>query len=153
MPHIESLSLFRAEEPQEEIEAREALGLEITYSDQTLSTQDIAMKDETTTPASQPRAEIEALPPTKTPILPAPTPQHASFTPTPLPGSQPQQSAIPLNSPPPTLESPFLNPAQSSIGISRPPSSPFVPAAMPVDEEEDEEMPPIDLDSDSDADS
>lgn len=135
LPHVESLSLFRAEEPQEEIETREALGLETAHPDEPLSTQeDVAMGDGTA--SSELKVEIE-VPPPRPSVLPVLTPQVDLLTSV-LPRSQPQKSAIQTGAP---------------TTLPRLPSPSFVPAPVPVDEDEDEEMPHIDLDSDSDADS
>ena len=151
MPHVESLSLFKAEEPQDETEVLSALGLtSIQPSQSQIVQQDVSMVDNLTT---------------------APTDNHATQN---LRDSilllrepKEQLSVIPTDShPPPTKPSDMLEAARSTIRlhsmvalsnmVSDNTGGPSTIATNPDlfskedRQDEDEEMPLIDIDSDSD---
>ena len=153
MPHIESLSLFKAEEPQEEAKVLSALGLTYTHSSQPQIVQvqqDVSMADSLTTvptdnfsPASNFRDSV----------LPLVEPKE-------------QISVISTNSPPPLMILSNMSEAirstnglHSTVAPSKtathntghPSASVSNPVLFPREDEqdEDEEMPLIDIDSDS----
>jgi len=139
MPYIESLSLFRAEESQEESEMRRSLGLVPS------STQDVIIP-EPSAPPTAPRT-INATPPRtiENPPVPPSAAVPAVVLPPPLPQLLPEIStrddrsietvAVPL---------PTKTVNQTPVEIDMPN---FV-----EEEEKNEEMPAIDLGSDSDSD-
>ena len=149
MPHVESLSLFKAEEPQDEGEVLSTLGLTSIHPSQTQNVQqDVSMTDSLTTAltdnyATQNLRDI-TLPPRK---------------------PKEQLSVIPTNPPPPpspTKPSNMPEAARSTIGLHSTVAlseiapddtggpSTIVPKLSKEDEQEgDEEMPLIDIDSDS----
>jgi hypothetical protein len=158
---VESLSLFHAEESQEETEARDALGLTynraLSHLDQPSSIQDVSMVEETSvslakhreTPTLQtqtfagpvplssevPRSLVEQ--PGVIPQAPAIHLGISNQIPEPEPGPAPGQNAVPINT------------------VVRSPAPPLHPISTitPNEEDEDEAMPVINLDSDSDGDS
>ncbi|KAF7355498.1 Pre-rRNA-processing protein rix1 [Mycena sanguinolenta] len=143
MPYIESLSLFRAEESQEESEMRRSLGLVPS------STPDVMIPEPSASPTA-PRI-TNATPP-RTIQSPSVTPaaeMPAAVLPPPLPRSTPEIStrddrnietvAVPV-APLPTRT---VNPTPT-VEIDMP--------AFVEEEEKNEEMPAIDLGSDSDSD-
>jgi hypothetical protein len=162
LPHVESLSLFRTEESQEEAEAREALDLTYgeasSHPERPPSIQDVQMKDET-------RLSLSENESTESPPLQA----QISTAPMPLPGrlsSLAIEQPVLRNSPPqpPTLPSapssrllpPSVSAPEKNVApINMVPQS-SAPQLHPIiastSEEEDEEMPAINLDSDSDGD-
>ena len=136
MPHVESLSLFKAEEPQDEAEMFSTLGLTSIHPSQSqIEQQDVSMTDSLTK---------------------APTDNYATrnLRDSTLPPQEPKEqlSVIPTNlPPPPTKPSNMLEAAKSTIGLR---SSTIVsnPVLFSKEDERDgdEEMPLIDIDSDSD---
>ncbi|KAJ7781030.1 rRNA processing/ribosome biogenesis-domain-containing protein [Mycena metata] len=137
MPHIESLSLFRAEESQEEIDARESLGLvpsEIEPEpDVEPAILDVIMADPPTLPTPPTTNKIQPVPASVEPAAGRP-PQRTEQAPQPL--NDEKMVSIP-------------SPHPRKVVNDVPP-----PVDMPsfVEEETNEEMPAIDLGSDSDSD-
>jgi hypothetical protein len=138
LPHIEPLSLFRAEESQEEIDARESLGLEVMDQNIPSINQDIAMEEQpsdTITSSFVPSTPVKALgdhPPLAALMTVADVDQE-SFDPV-------SMSTAPLSPPQPLLPSTAVRqstPKQTAISFVE-------------ENEEDEEIPAIDIDSDSD---
>lgn len=145
MPHVESLSLFRAEESKEEIDAREALGLETEYVAPPTPVQEAIELDEqpisptqnasNTTPSLAPSSSAPKTPdatPTLKSALQDDAPQWRS--------AQTASSAIP-----PSVSRAPVSPQTSTELISK-----TYPITTAADDDEDEEMPMIDMDSDSD---
>ena len=156
LPHVEALSLFRAEESNEERAARASLALATTYD---ANAMDLAVDPIAITPSLPERTHQ---PPTH---LPIPTPRAATPTPhTPPTVLTGQQMTSPVTAAP-TKES-----ANASATSSRQPNKiqsstsgggpgqkecapvtvehPLIPVA--ANDEEDEPMPTIDMESDSD---
>jgi hypothetical protein len=147
LPHVESLSFFRAEEGLDEIDAREALGLEIAEQPLTVSNpvDDIVMahvvpKAVTVQPLTTPAVSTKQ------------AGASNQFTPSAL---QPQIAQPNLVSPLPPPVKPLLS--SSMMQISTAPSSKDPAAVQPTtatapldEDEEDGEIPTIDMDSDSD---
>lgn len=146
MPHVESLSLFKAEEPQEETEVLSTLGLTcINASQPQIVQQDASIPDSLTTPTDN------------YPIQ--------NFRDNALPSIEPKEqiSIISTNPPPPlTQPSNVLEVAGSTIGLrstvtlskatSESTDHPSTIVPNPIlkgEQDEDEEMPLIDVDSDS----
>jgi hypothetical protein len=151
MPHVESLSLFKAEEPQDEAEVLSTLGLTSIHPSQSqIVQQDVSMTDSLTT---------------------APTDIYAphNLRDSTLPPREPKEqlSVIPTNPPPhPTNPSNMLDAARSTIGLRStvalsvmaadntggPSTIVSNPVLLSKEDEQDvdEEMPLIDIDSDSD---
>jgi hypothetical protein len=150
MPHVESLSLFKAEEPQDEAEVLSTLGLTSIHPSQSqIVQQDVSMTDSLTT---------------------APTDNYATqnLRDSTLPPREPKEqlSVTPTNPPPPpTKPSKMLEAAGNTIGFrstvalskmaSDNTGAPSTIVSNPIlfskeDEQDgDEEMPLIDIDSDS----
>jgi len=142
LPHLESLSLFRAEEGLDEIDVRKGLGLDVT-------------EPQPKPPNSTDIVMMPVVPEaTNTQPKQAPT---ATVKPTNIP-NQLMQSAPQTQATGPTLTAPLPSPAQLPSSSSTQASTSAVtataqPASViaPMDEEEeDEEMPTIDMNSDSD---
>ena len=151
MPHVESLSLFKAEEPQDEAEVLSTLGLTSIHPSQSqIVQQDVSMTDSLTTAPT----DIYAAQNLRDSTLPLREPKE-------------QLSVIPTNPPPPpTKSSNMLDAARSTIGlrstvalsvmVSDNTGGPSTVVSNPVlfskeDEQDgDEDMPLIDIDSDSD---
>ncbi|KAG5648888.1 hypothetical protein DXG03_000237 [Asterophora parasitica] len=138
LPHVESLSLFRAEEPQDEADAREEVGLQCAFPDRptsTYETKDVLMhNDSGSAPKSNGSNPV-------TVNAPPPAPTHIPTVPL-------QQASVPAVARV-HVELPRPNPpllASAPVQTVIPPQ----PAGVPVPEEDDEEMPTIDMDSDSD---
>jgi hypothetical protein len=151
MPHVESLSLFKADEPQDEAEMLSTLGLTSIHPSQSQTVQqDVSMTDSLTT---------------------APTDDYATqnLRDSTFPPREPKEqlSVIPTNPlPPPTKPSNMLEAARSTIGLrstvalsemaSDNTGGPSTIVSNPVlfskedGQDGDEEMPFIDIDSDSD---
>lgn len=150
MPHVESLSLFKAEEPQDEAEVLSTLGLTSIHASQSqIVQQDVSMTDSLTT---------------------VPTNNYATqnLRDSTYPSREPKEqlSVITTNPPPPPTKSSIMpEAARSSIGLrstvalskmtSDNTGGPSTIVPNPVlfskeDEQDgDEEMPLIDIDSDS----
>ncbi|KAJ7240352.1 rRNA processing/ribosome biogenesis-domain-containing protein [Mycena haematopus] len=132
MPYIESLSLFRAEESQEESEMRQSLGLVSSATDEIIA--------EPPAPPAAPRAsENPLVPPTV------------------------EVSAIALSQPPQPLPETSARDDRRIETVAEPVSWPLttkttnqtpveIDIPILVEEEKNEEMPAIDLGSDSDSD-
>lgn len=146
LPHVESLSLFRAEEPQEEIEAREELGLQGAFPDLTTLTTMFPVEEDTR--MSSPKIKDVALAPSNPPLLL--NSSSLLVEPSALPQDIIRQISQPLKSSAPPRQE--LLPTKTPISANLPRSStPLHSITAPV-EEDDEEMPAIDLESDSDED-
>ena len=150
MPHVESLSLFKAEEPQDEAEVLSTLGLASIHPSQSqIVQQDVSMTDSLTT---------------------APTDNYATqnLRDSTFPPREPKEqlSVTPTNPPPPqTKPSNMLEAAGNTIGFRStvalskmasdntggPSSIVSNPILFSKEDEQDgdEEMPLIDVDSDS----
>lgn len=152
LPHVEALSLFRAEESNEELAVRTSLALATAYD---ANIMDVVEDPIMVTPATEPTPH--AVPthlPMPTPEITAPGPILIS---PPVPASQKMTSSITTA---PTKNSADILPAISSRQPAKsqlPPSSSqmelmveprFIPVV--VDDEEEEGMPAIDMESDSD---
>jgi hypothetical protein len=166
LPHVESLSLFRAEESQEESEAREALDLTTLYQasshpEQLPSMQDVQMEEGTNIPSAQtqstspappvPQATTSAIipPPARLPIPAIQQQQiHNSISQSSTSAPAPSNWVPPEPAPALALErnvaSNSIVPHSSASGVHP------VLVTRSAEEEEDEEMPAINLDSDSD---
>jgi hypothetical protein len=150
MPHVESFSLFKAEEPQDEAEALSTLGLTYLHPSQPQIVQDTSMTGVSMT----------------TDLTTAPRDSYPTqnFRDSILPMAEPteQISVIPINSSPTqTKPSNMLESARSTIGLhstaadSDDTGGPSTIMSKTVlfskedEQDEDEEMPFIDIDSDS----
>ncbi|KAK7061882.1 Pre-rRNA-processing protein rix1 [Favolaschia claudopus] len=141
MPAVEALSLFRSEESQEEVELRKTLGLGSAADG------DVVM-DELPPPPPAAAAETSKLP--SQVLQEKPTIVTPSVTPAIAPPSQPLRPLIPEMVTVPD------QPRIEAVAPTKPVAQPPVAVEMPVfveEEEVNEEMPGIDLDSDSDSDS
>jgi hypothetical protein len=143
LPHVESLSLFRAEESLEEIDAREALGLGV--AEQHLKALD-STENVTIAPPNPETINVQ----------PSPTPASASAAQTILPSKfvEPTPKS-PLPLPPSPLPSSSLIQTLTASSSIVPATVQPAPVVVPMDEgedegEEDEEMPTMDMSSDSD---
>lgn len=138
MPHVETLSLFRAEESQEEADVRQSLGLATSAFTAELGTAVAAEPETQAKDTIMGDPAPEPVPPPKISPVVEPKPTFAF------------QSATTLPPPPDPL------PSSSAASAPLPASIPSVsavqrPVVLPVEEEEEEEeMPTIDMDSDSD---
>ncbi|KAG6854907.1 hypothetical protein C0991_012097 [Blastosporella zonata] len=142
LPHVESLSLFRAEEPQEEADVREELGLHGAFPEPKIHDEDVFMKD-SPTPIPQ-TLPVNHIQPTRVDERP----------PLQLPSVAPiiQSSSAPVTLPP---KSTVMEQPQHMPSVPKSAPQPVVPhsVAVPVQEEDEEdEMPAINMDSDSDED-
>ena len=147
MPHVESLSLFKAEEPQDEAEVLSTMGLtSIRASQSQIVQQDVLMTDSLTVPTDNYATQN-----LRDSTLPQREPKE-------------QLSVIPTNPPrPPTKLLNMPEAARSTAGLrstvalskvaSDKTSGPstIVPnlVLFSKEDEQDEEMPLIDIDSDS----
>ena len=144
MPHVESLSLFKAEEPQDEAEALSTLGLTYAHPNQLQNIPDVSMTDPTdsyptqnfrdnTLPLLELREQISVIPTN----LPPPSTN-------PLNMLESAGSTIGLHSTVAVSKMSFDNTGGLSTIVSN-------PVLFPKEDEQDgdEEMPLIDVDSDS----
>ncbi|PBL02302.1 hypothetical protein ARMGADRAFT_1042114 [Armillaria gallica] len=139
LPHVESLSLFLFEEGTEEARDREILGLSVLQPQTTDPVQTTVATPSPQVDLDQEDRHIRPIPPTKAPSpIPIDTPAPAN------PGnSLPRVEPVYVPSKPsyPPAATPTLEPPTA-----------FKPTIMIADAvEEDQEMPAIDLDSDSDS--
>ncbi|KAG6868167.1 hypothetical protein C0993_006835 [Termitomyces sp. T159_Od127] len=143
LPHVESLSLFRVEESQEEFDIRKGLGLCGASPGQSSLVEDVIMEDFASSETQQVNNRQSAA------VAEPPLPQE------PFSSSDTNTSAKPLLAAsvvlmPGTIEPPRPTPAErksiSKVEIPEPVT------AHAQNEEDDEEMPVINLDSDSDED-
>ncbi|GLB33999.1 putative rRNA processing/ribosome biogenesis [Lyophyllum shimeji] len=151
LPHVESLSLFRAEESQEETNIRQELGLRSAVPDQpssTTETQDVIMEEDSRTSAAKTdmnsvKSNALSPPPPKPPSTPSnlPTKPTADAQQTPI--SEVQSSIEPPR--------PKANVAESATAKPVIPPQPMVVRTQggENDEDEDDEMPAINMESDS----
>nr|GAT59990.1 predicted protein [Mycena chlorophos] len=131
MPGVEALSLFRAEESQEESDLLRSLGL-VSADPPKMEAEPVASVVPHATPTSQ-QPSTPQLPPLA--AKPAPI------------ASPPPQTALP-----PRPAAPQLQQQRAQQPKIAPPAPTPIEVAMEVeDDERNEEMPSIDLDSDSDA--
>lgn len=149
LPHVESLSLFRVEESLDETNAREALGLGVANQQpKVLNSMDgvaitpviseaIPLQLSPTAPVSSKQVNISI----SSPSAPSATPPKVA-QPTPISRFQPPPGRLPS----PSVEQTSL-PSNSTVPVNVQPASAM--ASMDEDEE-DEEMPGINMDSDSD---
>ncbi|KZP24698.1 hypothetical protein FIBSPDRAFT_951090 [Athelia psychrophila] len=148
LPHVEALSLFRAEESHDEFAVRESLGLGAAEAHPAAPVQPgalhapsaIATPDLPEAPPAKTLFTMDAPPDTSSKVS-APEPKVAQATllaPTPTLPPHPAQLPTP---PPPASKTPLANEASLQTTVV---------AAMDEDEDEAEEMPAIDMDSDSD---
>ncbi|KAF9478150.1 hypothetical protein BDN70DRAFT_880303 [Pholiota conissans] len=155
MPHVEVLSLFKAEEPRDEAEALTSLDLKDSDS---LSKGDFIMHDDDTIVPSIPsRTPTTAKTFTTSPIVGTMPPKAASVT----PPSHPLHAVANLSikkgdtdirSPPKLIG---RSDSLGQTAITAPKGSSSRPAAAPLNqvEDDDEEMPVINMDSDSEEES
>jgi len=167
LPHLESLSLFRAEEPQEEADARAELCLAASPSELishpalaldsqlTPVTEDVTMGEDTTArtelqhlPAQDIQGSGNAVPLPKKPLaIEQPTVWNDMHQPTTFTSASASQLT------PPSEQGLEKNATQTNTFVSSPvPQLNPVPMFAPSEGDEDEEMPAINPDSDSDAD-
>lgn len=147
LPHVEALSLFRAEESNEELAARTSFALATTYD---ANTMDVAADPIVVTPTPQSTQPV-------LPHLPMPTPKTAAPAPisisSPMPASQKIMSEIAEEPKKDSADVPSAIPSQqptkSLLSSSSSQEPRFIPVAVDDDEEE-EVMPTIDMESDSD---
>jgi len=150
LPHVESLSLFRAEESQEEADVRKELGLRDAVPDQPLSTQDtqdVVMEEDLRNASARTKDTTSATAtassslPTKPPSIPS----TASI------GDAKQASVPPISVLQPPKEPPRLKAKATESTFVTPVAAPQA-VVVPIQqglEDEDEEMPAINMDSDS----
>jgi hypothetical protein len=157
LPHVESLSLFRAEESAEEQGIRKSFNIGIIHPSDDIEITDVENRQLAPAPSV-----LASLSPRASPTTPAdvslpkarePEPLQTNRDPSPSQiSSQDNRFSEPNNTPrplpgreiPPSSRSGNLNASEeSSLGVA-----PEV--IIPVEEEEDEEMPSIDMGSDSD---
>ncbi|KAG6916712.1 hypothetical protein DXG01_005661 [Tephrocybe rancida] len=144
LPHVESLSLFRAEEPQEEADVREELRLQGAFPDQpNVHEEDIVMEG-SATPQSPP---INRIQPMKVDVLPSLLPPLPSTTPSAQAPHVPPLLTTPANN----VEEPRIQPVVQK-SAPKPVVSQSVAVPVREEEDEDEEMPAINMDSDSEED-
>ena len=141
LPHVESLSLFRTEESFDEVEVREALGLEYT-NQHTPGSTTVGVD------ATMQRSQKQTPPRVPTPTVSEP--QNSNLS---VPERSKETQTLGL--PPDPLPSSFAEVAHiTTTPISTAPVLIQPPVKVPVvsvaDKEEDEEMPSIDMNSDSD---
>ncbi|KAF7288291.1 RIX1 domain-containing protein [Mycena chlorophos] len=140
MPGVEALSLFRAEESQEESDLLRSLGL-VSADPPTMESQP-AMEAEPVA-SVVPHATLAPPPMSQQPS----TPQLPPLAEKPAPIAAAPRTALPPR--PPAAQLQQQRAQQPKIA---PPAPPATEVAMQVeDDEKNEEMPSIDLDSDSDA--
>lgn len=158
LPHVEALSLFRAEENNEELAARKSLALATTYD---ANIMDVVADPNAVTPIPEPTPQpVPTHLPIPTQKITAPEPISIS---SPVPTSQKMTSSITTASTKDCADIPSAISGQQPTKSLLPPSStqmeltpPTVePRIIPVmvnddDEEEEEGMPIIDMESDSD---
>ncbi|KAG1755494.1 rRNA processing/ribosome biogenesis-domain-containing protein [Suillus lakei] len=157
LPHVEALSLFRAEESNEELAARTSLALATIYD---TAMMDVAADPIAMTPTPEPTPQPV---PTHLPIpTPNTTPAPISIS-SPVPASQKMTSSITVAPTKDSADVPLAVPSRQPATSLLPSSSSqmelapltveprFIPVAVDEEEEEEEEgMPTIDMESDSD---
>ena len=146
LPHVESMSLFRAEEPEEELETRKSLGLQDASSAGQLSCIPDDTMEEDIRMLSPPKSKDVDL------IISKPsTTSHTQSVQDSGPHDvSPQLAAA---SALPDLPEPVIEIAKTQA-IAAKPTFPSTTAKAPsaLEEEDEEEIPTIDMDSDSDID-
>ncbi|KAG6821542.1 hypothetical protein H0H93_000051 [Arthromyces matolae] len=149
LPHVESLSLFRAEESQEEAQTREELGLHGAFPLQPKkSDSDVVMEDAPTqlqatksTNEVQPATILEPLAPPRPPV------PISSIANEPGPAPAPQTTKpVPIRSEPSRIQPPEAKKIPQPVPARPQPTV----APTQTEEVEDEEMPSINMESDSD---
>lgn len=156
-PPIEATSLFRTENEANDNQAREDIGVR-TIED-IYTAVDVTMKDSLTAPAVAPQPEtVEHVPQAGRRIAEQPIsrPQVTPFvpqvpTPTPVTNVEVQMPSASAPKPPTLRETLRVETIGSSSTFTQMPQVPMetMSNALDSDEEEDEAMPEIDLESDS----
>jgi hypothetical protein len=142
LPHIEALSLFRAEESQEERDARESVGLVVTPELHS-ETVDVVMAEPSMTAPAVPGTSVGPI--ARAAALPvAPVLLEKPTAPSPLLTPPPGQILQPA--PPKVVE------VMASSGMTEVTRDAPLGIQTIIEEEKNEEMPAIDLGSDSDSD-
>ncbi|PSS35413.1 hypothetical protein PHLCEN_2v1568 [Hermanssonia centrifuga] len=168
LPHVESLAMFRAEEGQEEIEIRHTLGvgipdeLQIRESLNANQVAAVLTPIPVTSPSAPPIAHMQVDPVQHAKPSSITSPEFASHeqpSSTYIQGTQPSSGAIPVSQGDlPSLSKATLLPpsaAAPSPPVTAAPtpsiSTSLAPSQGTMEADEDEPMPSIDMDSDSDA--
>ncbi|KAF7985251.1 hypothetical protein HWV62_7918 [Athelia sp. TMB] len=141
LPHVEALSLFRAEESHEEVAVRDALGLSVAESHQAVTVESEHLPMPSATAVHVIPAAAPSIISSNTDAVTAVQPKVAPATPAPISTPHDLLPAAHHPIPPPAA---FLAPSTSVAPLQT-----TIIAAMDEDEEE-EDMPTIDMDSDSD---
>ncbi|KAF8969481.1 rRNA processing/ribosome biogenesis-domain-containing protein [Flammula alnicola] len=150
MPHVESLSLFKAEESQEEAEALAALVVEDMHAHQTeVVLQDVIMNDHTSTsiPVPTSLAQVPPIEAEQTQTISPPQSKEPIEPPTshPLRSTKSEDAALAIDAPSPKSTTVIKSTSQAtSISTS------YSSITFTEQQDEDEEMPTIVMDSDSD---
>ncbi|KAG6903450.1 hypothetical protein C0995_005473 [Termitomyces sp. Mi166 len=143
LPHVESLSLFRAEESQEERDVREELGLRGAFPEQSKPVEeDIIMEDSAAPPGTQQVDNIQPVSVTKPSLPPRLSSSTVAST-----SIKPQPASLIVTTPG-AIEPPRPKPSEPERIPKPVPPQPVATSAQ--DAEDDEEMPAINMDSDSD---
>lgn len=155
LPQVESLALFRREESEEEREIRESLGIvmPVDPTEDVLPVQanvvpnivDQVMTEPAKTGASDPVRAMEPAPPFLLPPPPPPLPIQTSPMSTESTTSQTQAPREPAFLPTfvPKSLPPVVTMVESSSTVPK-------PRSVAMEEDDDEEVPTINMDSDSD---
>ncbi|KAF8165502.1 rRNA processing/ribosome biogenesis-domain-containing protein [Crassisporium funariophilum] len=151
MPHVEALSLFKAEETEEEVELLLTLGLQSTHLHPTPDAQDVLMNDQLASipQSNAPKTVSPAVEQKETPAIPLNIPPAKTL---------PSQVTVATSDDafkPSTITSQLVphaleyRQAPNKKANEPIPSSEVIPIIAADDEDEDEEMPFIDMASDS----
>ncbi|KAK0206320.1 rRNA processing/ribosome biogenesis-domain-containing protein [Desarmillaria ectypa] len=141
LPHVETLSLFLSEESTEEARDRELLSLSVLQHQASDPVQTIVASPLPRVDLDQESRRVDPIPPAKAP----------SPIPIDMPALAHPGDSLPRAEPVYILSKPSYPPATVPT-LELPTNSTIKPAAMVTDAvEEDQEMPAIDLDSDSDS--
>ena len=146
LPHVESMSLFRAEEPEEELETRKSLGLQDAFFAEHVSRIPDDSMEEEIRMLSPPRSKDVDL------VISNPsTTSHTLSVQDSGPHDASSQSAAASTLP--TLPKSTIEIATRQT-VAAKPTFPSIAVKAPsaLEEEDEEEMPTIDMESDSDID-
>lgn len=152
MPHVEALSLFKAEESQEEAEALAALEVKPMDSQPIENAQeDVMMRDPISVPVTIPAAKA---PPSMTPLIEMAPVKAISSIPLPSQSTSNNDSSTKkegdgTSAMEPTPLSTSRIGLMAQVAPKASSSRPLVPVHQAEDEDEDEVMPAINMDSDS----
>lgn len=156
LPHVESLSLFRAEESHEETEARETSGIVVLPAPQPSVQEHITMETSPINPPVAPRIVETAMLP-----ISQGSPSNGVLSHS-LPPPVSSQLSVSIHQQTKPVESPSVPPPEPPLGrpaattqsneFGLQPDPDNINLHLEVVEDEDEEMPAIDLQSDSDSD-